>query len=147
MDESTNSSDNATVCFDLEALEEIAMLCTETPTCALTTSNSDDDSDIEVIVGHNVSLSPSAECLLQSAMRWEGADVSNSALFLDAEEEFSGRCSNQSANDSLGRGESEGGVCAEEPTSESTDDYVVLDGYESDVDSELSGFDELQQSL
>lgn len=114
----------------------------ETPKCLLMSLNSDDDSDIEVLVGHNVSICASAECLLQSAMRWED-DVSDSAFFLRTKEAGS----NQSVNKSVGRWESEGGACVEEPTSESHDDYVVLDGYESDVDSELSGFDELQQSL
>ena len=121
-----------------EVVEEIR----ETPTCSLMPLNSDDDSDIEVLVGPNMPICASAECLLQSAMRWEG-DVSDSAFFSRTKETGS----DLSVNKSVGRWESEGGACVEEPASESLDDYVVLDGYDSDVDSELDGFDELQQSL
>lgn len=110
-----------------------------TPTCSQMVLNSDEDSDIEVLLGHNVSMTASAESLLLSAIRWEG-DTSSSALFLRMEEDES----NQRPNNSVVLLESEGETCTEEPTS---DDYVVLDGYESDVDSELSGVDELQQSL
>ena len=107
----------------------------ETPACLLMSMNSDDDSDIEVLVGQSV------ECLLQREMRWE--DVNHSTFFLRTKEAGS----DQSVNKSVGRWESEGGACAQEPASGNLDDYVVLDGYESDVDSESSGFDELHQSL
>lgn len=107
----------------------------ETPACLLMSMNSDDDSDIEVLVGQSV------ECLLQREMRWE--DVNHSTFFLGTKEAGS----DQSVNKSVGRWESEGGACAQEPASGNLDDYVVLDGYESDVDSESSGFDELHQSL
>lgn len=46
-------------------------------------------------------------------------------------------------NKFVGRWEFEGGVCEVELVFESIDDYVVLDGYEIDVEFELSGFDEL----
>ena len=128
-DESSSSGDNSMYSIP-EVVEEIR----ETPACPLMSLNSDDDSDIEVLVGQSV------ECLLQSAMRWED-DVSDSIFFTRTKETGS----DQSVNNSVGRWESEGGACAEEPAPESLDDYVVLDGYESDVDSEST--DELYQSL
>lgn len=144
MDESPNSSDNAIYAI-FEAEEETNMPCSEAPTCSQMPLNADDDSDIEVLLGRNVSMTASAESLLLSAMRWED-DVSKSALFLRREEDGS----NQSVINSVGRLESEGAACMEEPAScrsEGFDDYVLLDGYESDVESELSGVDEPQQSL
>ncbi|XP_020620664.1 patatin-like phospholipase domain-containing protein 2 [Orbicella faveolata] len=126
-DESPSSGDNAMYSIP-EEVEETG----ETPACSLMPLNSDDESDIEVLVGQ------SAECLLQSAMRWED-DVSDNAFFLRTKEAGSDR----SINKSVGRWESEGGACGEEPASESLDDYVLLDGYESDVESESSGYDEL----
>ncbi|KAL9955305.1 hypothetical protein ACROYT_G036611 [Oculina patagonica] len=143
-DESTNPSDNVNFASIPEAVEENDMPSSETPTPSLTALNSDEDSDIEVLLGHNVSITASAESLLLSAIRWED-DMNKSASFTRTEDD-----SNQSVNNSVGRWESEGGAFIEEPAkcrSESFDDYVVLDGYESDVDSELSGLDELQQSL
>ena len=127
-DESSSSSDNTMYSIP-EAVEEIG----GPPSCAFMSLNSDDESDIEVLVGQ------SAECLLQSAMSWED-DVSDSAFFLRTTEAGS----DQSVNKSVGRWESEVGACVEEPTLENLDDYVVLDGYESDVESESSGFDELR---
>lgn len=106
-------------------------------TCDVLSLTSDEDSDIEVLVGCNVSFDESMQCLMESAMRLEGDVISG-------EESSDGW--NQNASDSLGRWESEGGACTEVLSPESTDDYVVLDGYESDVDSELSGYEELQQS-
>jgi len=126
-DESPSSGDNAMYSIP-EEVEETG----ETPACSLMPLNSDDESDIEVLVGQ------SAECLLQSAMRWED-DVSDNAFFLRTKEAGS----DQIINKSVGRWESEGGACGEEPASESLDDYVLLDGYESDVESESSGYDEL----
>lgn len=126
-DESSSSGDNA-MYFIPEVVEEIG----EIPPCLQMSLNSDDESDIEVLVGQ------STECLLQSAMRWED-DVSDSAFFLRTKESGS----DQSVNKSVGRWESEGGACEVEPAFESIDDYVVLDGYETDVESESSGFDEL----
>lgn len=143
-DESTNPSDNA-ICSIPEAVEENDMPSSERLTPSLAALNSDDDSDIEVLLDHNVSITASAESLLLSAMRWED-DMNKSASFLRTGEDGS----NQSVNNSMGRLETEGGVVVEEPAaccSESFDDYVVLNGYESDVDSELSDLDELQQSF
>ena len=39
------------------------------------------------------------------------------------------------------------GGCVKVISQESCEDYVVLDGYESDVDSQCSGSEELKQSL
>lgn len=39
------------------------------------------------------------------------------------------------------------GECVKVLLQESCDNYVVLDGYESDVDSQCSGSEELKQSL
>ena len=130
-DESSSSGDNAMYSIP-EEVEEIG----GTHACSLMTLNSDDESDIEVLVGQSV------ECLLQSAMRWED-DVSDSAFVFRTKKAGS----DQSINKPVGRWESEGGACGVEVASESLDDYVVLDGYESDVDSYASGSDELYQSL
>ena len=131
-DESSSSGDNAMYSIP-EEVEEIG----ETPAISLMSLNSDDESDIEVLVGQ------SAECLLQSAMTWEDG-VSDSAFVFRTKEAGS----NLSINKSVGRWESEGGACeVEVVASESLSDYVILDGYESDVESDASGFSEAYQSL
>ena len=135
---STDEGSSSDSTFCPETLVQVDQPCTTMPVC---TSHSEEDSDIEVLVGDNISISASAESLLQSAMRWEG-DVSNSTLLLSADTAASDGCSNQN----LERWECEG-ACTDNSTPEVSDDYVVLDGYESDVDSELSGSEELQQSL
>ena len=97
---------------------------------------SEEESDIEVLVDCNVSFDESTQCLMESAMRLEGGAIS-------VEES-----NNESlASAFLGRWESEGGACVKVLSWESIDDYVVLDGYESDVESELSGYEEPQESF
>ena len=134
-DEATHSSDNA---VNPQVLEELDTQRRHRSTCITTSLTSDEDSDIEVLVGCNGSFNESTQSLLESALRLEGDVISNE----ESSDDWS-KC----ASDSLGRWESEGGACVEVLSPESFDDYVVLDGYESDVDSELSGYEELQQSL
>lgn len=111
------------------ALEEMIMPCK----VALA---SEEESDIEVLVDCNVSFDESTQCLMESAMRLEGGAIS-------VEES-----NNESLTSAfLGRWESEGGACVKVLSWESIDDYVVLDGYESDVESELSGYEEPQESF
>lgn len=88
----------------------------------------DDDSDIEVLDAEN------AESLIQSAMRWE--DNVNNSPFITA--------SDRRRNRNLERRQSQGSSNVEKALEVSCD-YVILDGYETDVESEFSGTEELQE--
>lgn len=90
--------------------------------------HSDDDSDIEVLVAENT------ESLIQSAMRWDD-NVSNRP-FITA--------SDRHSSQNLTRCQCQGASNVDKALGVS-DDYVVLDGYETDVESEFSGNEELQE--
>ena len=109
----------------------------ERSTHAIATLISDEDSDIEVLVGRfSVSFDDATQILLESAMRRQG-DIT---VEEESDDEFISL-----ASESLGRWEDEGGACSK--VLSPVDDYVVLDGYETDVECELSNYEELQQSL
>lgn len=75
-----------------------------------------------------------AESLIQSAMRWE--DNVNNSPFITA--------SDRRRNRNLERRQSQGSSNVEKALEVSCD-YVILDGYETDVESEFSGTEELQE--
>lgn len=105
--------------------------------CSIQATTSDDDSDIEVLVGCNMSTE-FTQSLIESAMRME-ADVTSR---VKTDHDWS-----QNGNDSLSGLESENRACVESASPDGLDDCVLIDGYESDVESELSGYEELLQSL
>lgn len=105
--------------------------------CTIQATTSDDDSDIEVLVGCNMSTE-FTQSLIESAMRME-ADVTSR---VKTNHDWS-----QNGNDSLSGLESENKACVESASPDGLDDCVLIDGYESDVESELSGYEELLQSL
>lgn len=109
----------------------------ERSTHAIATLTSDEDSDIEVLVGSfSMSFDDAAQILLERAMKLQGDIIAEG----ESDDGFISLVS-----ESLGRWEDEGGACSKVVSP--VDDYVVLDGYETDVDSELSNYEELQQSL
>lgn len=109
----------------------------ERSTHAVATLTSDEDSDIEVLVGSfSMSFDDATQILLERAMKLQGDIIAEG----ESNDGFISLVS-----ESLGRWEDEGGACSKVVSP--VDDYVVLDGYETDVDSELSNYEELQQSL
>lgn len=106
----------------------------ERSTHAIATLTSDEDSDIEVLVGSfSMSFDDATQILLERAMKLQGDIIAEG----ESDDGFISLVS-----ESL---EDEGGACSKVVSP--VDDYVVLDGYETDVDSELSNYEELQQSL
>ena len=105
--------------------------------CTIRATTSDDDSDIEVLVGCNTPIE-FTQSLIESAMRME-ADVTSRDK---TDHDWS-----QNGNDSLSGLESENRACVESTSPDGLDDCVLIDGYESDVESESSGYEELHHSL
>ena len=83
-----------------------------------------------------MSFDDATQILLERAMKLQGDIIAEG----ESDDGFISLVS-----ESLGRWEDEGGACSKVVSP--VDDYVVLDGYETDVDSELSNYEELQQSL
>ncbi|CAH3028774.1 unnamed protein product, partial [Porites evermanni] len=100
----------------------------ERSTHAIATLTSDEDSDIEVLVGSfSMSFDDATQILLERAMKLQGDIIAEG----ESDDGFISLVS-----ESLGRWEDEGGACSK--VLSPVDDYVVLDGYETDVDSELT---------
>ena len=79
-------------------------------------------------------MAENTESLIQSAMRWDD-NVSNRP-FITA--------SDRQSSQNLTRCQCQGASNVDKALGVS-DDYVVLDGYETDVESEFSGNEELQE--
>lgn len=79
-------------------------------------------------------MAENTESLIQSAMRWDD-NVSNHPFIT---------VSDRHSSQNLTRCQCQGASNVDKALGVS-DDYVVLDGYETDVESEFSGNEELQE--
>lgn len=113
--------------------------CRESSSKALAAYSSDsEDSDIEVILNQSQSMSEeSFETLTRSFALWVESEVSGSTASIGSTDKHS-----SSETFALAQWEGEGGACCRDDCDSShieEEDYVILEGYESDISSMTEG--------